>query len=73
MRWAEHVAAWGRRGVVGKSDGKRSLGRPRRRWEDNIKKDLREIAWSGMDWIDAAQGRDQWRALVNMAMNLQVP
>jgi hypothetical protein len=49
------------------------LGRPRRRWEDNIRMDLREIGWSGIDWIDLAQDRDQWRALVNRVMNLWVP
>jgi hypothetical protein len=49
------------------------LGRPRRRWEDNIKMHLREIGWSGMDWIDLTQDRDQWRTLVNMVMNIQVP
>jgi hypothetical protein len=58
---------------VGKLEGKRPLGRPRRRWEDNIKVDLREIGWGGMDWIELAQDRDQWRALVNTVMNLQVP
>jgi hypothetical protein len=58
---------------VGKPEGKRPLGRPRRRWEHNIKMDLREICWGGMDWIDMAQGRDQWRALVNTVMNFQVP
>jgi hypothetical protein len=51
----------------------RPLGRPRRKWVDNIKMDLREIGWDGMDWIDLTQGRDQWRALVNMVMNLRVP
>jgi hypothetical protein len=51
--------------LVGKSEGKRPPGRPRRRWVDNIKMDLREIGWAGMDWIDLAQNRDQWRALVN--------
>jgi hypothetical protein len=53
----------------------RLLGRPRRRWEDNIKKTLREIGWSGMDWIDVAhnQCRDKWRALVKMVMNFRVP
>jgi hypothetical protein len=50
---------------VGKPGGKRSLGRPRRRWEDNIRMNLREIGWGGMDWIVLAQDRDQWRALVN--------
>jgi hypothetical protein len=59
--------------LVGKSEGKRPLGRPRRRWEDNIKMVLREIGWGGMDWIDLAQDRDQWRALVNTVMNLRVP
>jgi hypothetical protein len=59
--------------LVGKPEGKRPVGRPRRRWEDNIKMDLREIGWSGMDWIDLAQDRDQWRAFVNTVMNLRVP
>jgi hypothetical protein len=59
--------------LVEKPEGKRPLGRPRLRREDNIKMDLREIGWGGMDWIDQAQDRDQWRALVNMVMNLQVP
>jgi hypothetical protein len=58
---------------VGKPEGKRPLGRPRCRWVDNIKIDLRETGWDGMDWIDLAQDRDQWRALVNMVMNLRVP
>jgi hypothetical protein len=58
---------------VGKPEGKRPLGRPRRRWEDNIRMDLREIGWGGMDWIDLAQNRDQWRALVNTVMNFRVP
>jgi hypothetical protein len=61
------------RTLVGKAEGKRPLGKPRRRWVDNIKIDLREIGWDGMDWIDLAQDRDQWRALVNTAMNLRVP
>jgi hypothetical protein len=59
--------------LVGKPEGKRLLGRPRRRWVDNIKLDLREIGWDGIDWIYLAQDMDQWRALVNMVMNLQVP
>jgi hypothetical protein len=59
--------------LVGKPEGKRPLGRPRRRWEDNIRMDLREIGWSGMDWIDVARDRDQWRALVNTVMNIRVP
>jgi hypothetical protein len=58
--------------LVGKPEGKRPLGRPRRRWVDNIKTDLREIGWDGMDWIDLAQDRDQWRALVNTVMNIRV-
>jgi hypothetical protein len=59
--------------LVGKPEGKRPLGRPRRRWEDNIRMDLREIGWGGMVWIDLAQDREQWRTLVNTAMNLRVP
>jgi hypothetical protein len=59
--------------LVGKPEGKRPLGRPRRGWEDNIKMDLREIGCGGIDWIDLAQDRDQWRALVNTVMNLRVP
>jgi hypothetical protein len=56
--------------LVGMPEGKRSLGRPRRRWVDNIKMDLREIGWDCRDWIELAQVRDQWRALVNTVMNL---
>jgi hypothetical protein len=59
--------------LVGKPEGKRLLGRPRHRWEDNIRMDLREIGWGGMDWIGLAQDRDQWRALVNTVTNLRVP
>jgi len=59
--------------LVGKPEGKRPLGRPRHRWEDNIKMDLQEVVRGGMDWIDLAQDRDRWRALVNAAMNLRVP
>jgi hypothetical protein len=59
--------------LVGKPEGKRPLGRPRRRWVDNIKMDLREIGWDGVDWIDLAQDKDRWRALVNMVMNIRVP
>jgi hypothetical protein len=58
---------------VGKPEGKRPLGRPRRRWVDNIKMDLTEIGWDDMDWIDLVQDRDQWRALVNTVMNIGVP
>jgi hypothetical protein len=59
--------------LVGKPEGKRPLGRLRRSLVDNIKIDLREIEWDGMDWINLAQDRDQWRALVNTVMNLRVP
>jgi hypothetical protein len=58
---------------VGKAEEKRQLGRPRRRWVDNTKMDLREIGCDGVDWIELAQDRDQWRALVNTVMNLRVP
>jgi hypothetical protein len=58
---------------VGKPEGKRTLGRPRRRWVNNTEMDLREIGWDGMDWIDLAEDRDQWRALVDTVMNLRVP
>jgi hypothetical protein len=58
---------------VGKPEQNKSLGKPTCRWVDNIKIDLRETGWVGMDWIDLAQDRDQWRALVNTAMNLRVP
>jgi len=70
---------WGgeRRGVyrvlVGKPEGKRPLGRHRGRWEDNIKMDLQEVGCGGMDWIELAQDRDRWRALVSVLMNLRVP
>jgi hypothetical protein len=59
--------------LVGKPEGKRPLGRPRRRWVDSIKIDLREIGWNGMAWLDLAQNRDQWRALVNVVINFWVP
>jgi hypothetical protein len=78
MRWAGHVARIGEkrnayRILVGKPEGKRPLGRPRRRWVDNIKMDLREIRREGIDWIDQAQDKDQWRALVNTATYLRIP
>jgi len=59
--------------LVGKPEGKRPLGRPRHRWGDNIKMDLQEMGCEGMDWIDVAQDRDKWQALVNAVINLQVP
>jgi len=61
------------RNLVGKAEGKRPLGRHRRRWEDNIKLDLQEVGYGGIDWIELAQDRDRWRALVNAGMNLRVP
>jgi hypothetical protein len=69
---------WGKRRnayriLVGKPEGKRPLGRPRRRWVDNIKMDLREVGWDGRDWIHLAQDSDRWRAHVNAVMNLRVP
>jgi hypothetical protein len=78
MRWVRHVARVGEgRGVyrvlVGKPDDERSLGRPRCRWEDDIKLDLREIGIDGADWIQMAQDRVQWRAFLNTVMNLRVP
>jgi hypothetical protein len=59
--------------LVEKPEGKRPLGRPRRRWEDNIKMDLQEVGCRGMDWIELAQGKDRWRALVTAVMNPRVP
>jgi hypothetical protein len=59
--------------LVGKPEGKRPLGRTRRRWEDNIEMDLQEVGCGGMDWFVLAKDRDRWRALVNAVMNLRVP
>jgi hypothetical protein len=78
MRWAGHVARMGKgRGVcrilVGRPEGKRPLGRPKRRWEDNIKLDLMDIGIDGANWIRLAQDRARWRASVNTVMNLQFP
>ena len=77
MRWTGHVAGMGeRRGVyrvlVKKPEGKRSLGRPKRRWEGSIKMNLKEVGCGGMDLIDLAQDRDRWQVLVNVVMNLWV-
>jgi len=78
MRWAGHVAHIGEgsglsRVLVGKPEGKRPLGRPRPRWEDNITMDLQEVGCGGMAWTKLAQDKDRWRALVNAVMNFRVP
>jgi hypothetical protein len=78
MRWVGHVARMGeKRGAyrifVGRPEGRPPPGRPRHRWEDNIKMDLQEVGCGNMDWIKLAQDRDGWRALVNAVMNLLVP
>jgi len=77
MRWAGHVVRMGEerrvyRVLVGKPEGKRPLGRPRRRWVDNIKMDLQEVGCGYMNWIGQAQDRDSWRTLVSAVMNLRV-
>jgi hypothetical protein len=77
LKWAGHVVRMGEeRGVskvlVGKPEGKSPLGRPTRRWEDNIRMDLQEMGCGGMDWIGLAQDRNRWRAIVNAVMNLRV-
>jgi hypothetical protein len=78
MRWEEHVAHMGeKRGIyrilVGEPEGKRQIGRPRCGWEDNIKMDLQEVECGGVEYIELAQDRDRWRALVSAVMNLRVP
>jgi hypothetical protein len=78
MRLAGHIALVGEKRkahslLVEKPERKRPLARPRRRWVDNIKMDLGEIGWGGVDWIGLAQDRNRWRALVNSVMNLRVP
>jgi hypothetical protein len=77
-RWAGHVTHMGERRcayriLVGRPEGRRPLGRPRHRWEDNIKMDHQEVGWGNIDWIDMVQDRDRWWALVNAVMNLRVP
>jgi hypothetical protein len=71
IRMGEERGAY--RILVGRPEGRRPLGRPRRRWEDDIGMDIREVGWGGMNWIELAQDRDRWRALVNAVVNLRVP
>jgi hypothetical protein len=76
-KWVVHIARMGEnrnayRILVGKPEGKKPLGRPRRRWVDNIRMDLGEVGWGGVDWIGLAKDRNRWRALVNLVLNLRV-
>jgi hypothetical protein len=78
MRWAGHVVRKGERkgvyrGLVGNAEGKRPLGRPRRRWEDNIKMYIQEVGCGDTNWMELVQGRGRWQALLNAVMNLRVP
>jgi hypothetical protein len=79
MRWEGHVAQLGENKknayslLVGKPEGKRQLGRPRRRWVDNVRMDLGEVGWGDVDWIGLAKDRNRWRVLVNSVLNLRVP
>jgi hypothetical protein len=78
MRWAGHVGRIGEKRnaywlLVGKAEGKRLLGRTRRRWVDNIRMDLGEVGWGDVDWIGLAKDRNSWRAVVNSVLNLRVP
>ena len=77
MRWARHVARMGERGavyrvLVGKTEGKRPFGKPRRRWEGSVRTDLQEVGCGGGDWVELVQDRDRWRALVSAVMNLKM-
>jgi len=77
MRWARHVARMGAMKsacnvLMGKPEWKNLFGRPRRRWEDNMRMDLKETGWEGMDWFHLAQDRDHWQAVINTGMNLRV-
>jgi hypothetical protein len=77
MRWAGYVACMGEerkvyKVLVGKPEGRRPLGRPRHRWEDGVRMELREISLGGVDWIRLAQDRDRWQAVVSVVMNLRV-
>jgi hypothetical protein len=78
MRWAGHVARMGEKRnaytlLVGKPEGRKSLGRPRCKWLNNIRMDSVKVGWGDVDWIDLAQDRDRWRALVNSVLNLRLP
>jgi hypothetical protein len=77
IRWEGHVARMGEKKVyrllVGKPEGKRPIGRPRRRWVDNIRMNLGEVGWGDVDWVGLAKDRNRWRALVNSVLNLRVP
>jgi hypothetical protein len=78
MRWTGHIARIREkrnayRILMGKPEEKRPLGRPKHRWVDNNKMDLRKVGWDGVDWIGMAQDRDQWRALVTTVLNLRIP
>jgi hypothetical protein len=78
MSWAGHVARMGKgrgayRILVGRPEGRRPLGRPRRRWEDDFKIDLQEVGWGDMVWIDMAQDKDRWRAVMNAVMIIRIP
>jgi hypothetical protein len=78
MRWAGHVVRMGEkrnafRLLVGNPEGKRPLGRPRRRWVNNIRMDLGKVGWGDVDWIGLAQDKNRWRAVVNSVLNLRIP